>query len=147
MENIKKAVALCEFLNRGDITENDFSSYDENLFETDEGDYLVLTDEQADEKTEEYIQESLWAFNIDFLRGFLPDSVQDEAETILKPLQEKCENENDAVKGLINWEQNKKEIVEEAIRWDGRGHFLSSYDGNEHEIKINDEWVYIYRVN
>lgn len=32
-------------------------------------------------------------------------------------------------------------------RFDGRGHALSSYDGNEHEVKVNGVWLYIYRIN
>jgi hypothetical protein len=32
-------------------------------------------------------------------------------------------------------------------KFDGRGHSLSPYDGNEHEVKIDGEWFYIYRVN
>ena len=30
---------------------------------------------------------------------------------------------------------------------DGRGRSLSSYDGHEHEIKINETEYYIYRTN
>lgn len=32
-------------------------------------------------------------------------------------------------------------------RFDGRGHFLASYDGAEEEEQVNGEWYYIYRVN
>jgi len=32
-------------------------------------------------------------------------------------------------------------------RFDGRGHALGHYDGEEHEEKINGEWYYIYRTN
>jgi hypothetical protein len=32
-------------------------------------------------------------------------------------------------------------------RMDGRGHSLSSYDGYEHEIKINETEYFIYRTN
>lgn len=32
-------------------------------------------------------------------------------------------------------------------RYDGRGHSLSSYDGKENEVKIGDEWFFIYRTN
>ena len=38
-------------------------------------------------------------------------------------------------------------FIEDAISTDGRGHTLSSYDGNEDEIVFNDEWYYIYRTN
>src|SRR5688572_28204867 len=32
-------------------------------------------------------------------------------------------------------------------RMDGRGHALSSYDGDEHEECVDGEWFYIYRTN
>lgn len=32
-------------------------------------------------------------------------------------------------------------------RFDGRGHSLSSYDGNENEQVVNGETYYIYRIN
>ena len=32
-------------------------------------------------------------------------------------------------------------------RFDGRGHCLSSWDGAEHEEKVDGEWFYLYRVN
>lgn len=32
-------------------------------------------------------------------------------------------------------------------RHDGRGHCLSDYDSEEHEIKVDGEHFYIYRVN
>ena len=38
-------------------------------------------------------------------------------------------------------------FIEDVISTDGRGHTLSSYDGNEHEIVFQDEWYYIYRTN
>ena len=38
-------------------------------------------------------------------------------------------------------------FVNDVISSDGRGHTLSSYDGNENEIVFNDEWYYIYRTN
>ena len=38
-------------------------------------------------------------------------------------------------------------FVDDVISSDGRGHSLSSYDGEEHEIVYQDEWYYIYRTN
>ena len=32
-------------------------------------------------------------------------------------------------------------------RFDGAGHHLSGWNGQEHEYKIGDEWIYIYRQN
>ncbi len=129
------------------VTEDDQCSFNEDIFDTSEGEFLVLTDEEADEQTKECIGETLWAFNINFLQGFLASGLQDEAETILKPLQERCESGNEPIKALVDWDNNKDDITQEAISWDGRGHFLSSYDGYEHEVKVNDTYYYIYRVN
>ena len=59
-------------------------------------------------------------------------------------LSEKCESSNEAVKSLI---EDFDHFVDDAVLTDGRGHFLSSYDGEENEVKINNTWYYIYRTN
>jgi hypothetical protein len=38
-------------------------------------------------------------------------------------------------------------FIEDVISTDGRGNTLSSYDGDENEVSLNDEWYYIYRTN
>lgn len=111
--------------------------------------YLVYTDEEADDATKEYILDSLWAFNPHFIlrhtQFFLASSVEeDEAfEDSLKELQGRiCEGANPIVKALIT---NLDEFVSDAIDADGRGHFLASYDGEE--IEINGGKFYAYRTN
>jgi hypothetical protein len=42
---------------------------------------------------------------------------------------------------------NEDDFIEAVVEADGRGHTLSSYDGNENEISFDDEWYYIYRTN
>ena len=42
---------------------------------------------------------------------------------------------------------DEDDFIEGVIESDGRGHTLSSYDGNENEILFDDEWYYIYRTN
>ena len=42
---------------------------------------------------------------------------------------------------------DEDDFIEGVIESDGRGHTLSSYDGNENEITFNNEWYYIYRTN
>ena len=51
---------------------------------------------------------------------------------------------SEAVKSLI---EDFDHFVDDAVLSDGRGHFLSSYDGYEHEVKINGNYYYIYRTN
>jgi len=116
------------------------------LVERDDGGYMVLTDEEADEKAKEYIKTSLWAFNADFICRMcgLPYA----AEEMIRSFQgTECEGANDTILALIENADGIDFFVEQAINADGRGHFLNTYDGEEHEIKHGNEWLYIYKVN
>lgn len=107
-----------------------------------EKDYLVLTDEEANEKTKEYIKESLWAFNANFI---LSECGLDLSGTeSLKEMQQKvCESANDFILSLIEKTCGLDKFVESAIMADGRGHFLSTYDGEE----VEQGEYFIYRLN
>lgn len=111
----------------------------DNRFGVGNDEYYVLTDQEADARTREYIDESLWAFKA----GFIIDhsKLPVEAEIMVAFFQEqKCEGANDTVRALIT---DMDEFVSDAIASDGRGHFLSPYDGEEHEKGR----FFIYRVN
>ena len=118
----------------------------------DDQDYLVLTDEQADEAVREEIEEMVWAFNPSFL--FAHTGVDSGT---LKIVQESlCEDANEAITAMI---KDFDYFVEEAVRMDGRGHFLAGYDHKEHEVrylsvvreglcyKTEETCYYIYRRN
>ena len=105
----------------------------------DAGDYLVLTDEEADERCTEYIKESVWAFTPSFLQAHTGVDAD-----VIKKIQEMCEGANEPLTAMIkdlDW------FVEDAVRCDGRGHFLAGYDHNENEATYNGTTYYIYRVN
>jgi hypothetical protein len=104
----------------------------------------VLTDEEADEKATEYIKETLWAFNASFIASQI-----DLDEEVIQAIHDngKCEDNNDTIYNLINKLGNFETFVEDAVSSDGRGHFISSYDGNENEENVNDTTYYIYRQN
>lgn len=119
----------------------------ENLTEVedfDNDDYLVLTDEEADEKAKEYITDSLWAFNPSFLA-----SMTEFDEEIFQAIADngKCESNNDVIYNTIQKTCGINDFVEAAVQADGRGHFMSSYDGNENEETVHGETFYIYRLN
>lgn len=98
----------------------------------------VLTDEEADAKAEESIAESVWAFRPEFLAAHSDADVE-----VFETLQgtNKCESLNGPVRSLIrDWDR----FVQDAIQADGRGHFLNTYDGEEHELS---DGLYAYRVN
>ena len=108
----------------------------------DSGDYTIYSDSEANEAAKEYILNSAWAFNKNFIIGHCKALDFDKAsESILDAIQEQCESGNDAILKLIDDEQ---EFVDDAIASDGRGHFLSGYDGNEIELENGN---FAYRNN
>jgi hypothetical protein len=107
--------------------------------------YLVMTDEEADEAVKDYISDSVWAFNSDFIIEHSEALDFDEAsKKVVEAIAELCENGNEAMKKLID---DFDEFVEDATSADGRGHFISGYDGSEEMASIGKEDYYIYRTN
>ena len=132
-----KALAKYLELTKEEEKEIHYESYDIYCYGNEE--YLVLTDDEADEKVAEYIKDSVWAFNPSFL-----SSHSGIDEGVFKLLQDKCESANEAVLKLIKDFDN---FVEDAVATDGRGHFISSYDGEENDHEHDNETYYIYRTN
>lgn len=139
------------YYNDSDIVPDD---YTENQFNTPDGDFLVLTDEEATEAAAEYIINSLWAFNADFILeqcGIFETLNCDEwqaAVNSLQAMQEKlCESCNGFFSALINGTCGLETFIENAIdtEYNGRGHFLAAYDDEEN---ISEDGIfYLYRVN
>ncbi len=138
-----RILALAKFLEI-DAEEVSESTYDEKQFDAEGGEYLVLTDSEADDRAAKYIKDSLWAFNASFLAGETSID-QDVYDAIIK--NDKCESNNDAMLSLISSTCGIEDFVKSAISADGRGHFMSSYDGEENEAEVNGETFYIYRTN
>jgi hypothetical protein len=84
--------------------------------DSEPGEYAVLTDEEANERWEEYLD------------SYIDDCILEGKDGALAKYFDRDAWKDDA-------------------RHDGRGHCLSPYDGEEHEIKIDGEWIYIYRTN
>ena len=133
--NKEQFIALLYYLNANE-GQQDWEDVDNMIGE----DYLVLTDEEADDMVRDYIEESAGMFTPSFLSGFTGID-----EEVFKVLQEKGDMAAyDAIRSLI---QDFDGFVEAAVQADGRGHFLAMYDFNEHEVTVNDTTYYIYRVN
>lgn len=109
-------------------------------------DYICLTDSEANEKAAEYIKDSLWAFNASFILSEC--GLDGSGEESLRSMQEKaCESANNFILSLVEKTCGIESFIEAAISADGRGHFMSSYDGEEHEIESDGETFYVYRLN
>ena len=137
--------ALADYLEckMGHLSKETYSHYGLEVFSNGREQYAVGTDSEADEACFENIKESVWAFCSIFICSYcdLPQELADAIESMQK---EKCESANDAILALIEKTQGGLQgFVDEAISADGRGHFLSSYDGDE--IELNG--FYAYRIN
>jgi hypothetical protein len=140
IDNADKVRALCEFLGcePDDIKEGRFDHYGLTVFECGSQEYSIGTDAEADEAAQKAISDSAWAFNASFLASFceLP-------EKVFEAMQGECEGCNDDVLSLIEKSGGISAFAQDAISADGRGHFLSGYDGDENEQGD----FYIYRTN
>lgn len=143
-ENVKLNV-LASFLEE-DAADWTATSYDPNRFECGNREYLVLTDEEADEATAAYIKDSVWAFRASFIASHTGKDLSAAAVKALEKMQgELCEDANELVLALI---EDFDSFVDDAMCEDGRGHFLSQYDGDENEQRDADGMTYyIYRCN
>ena len=133
--DINKVNAVAEFMDLNDIGKANITHQDDHYYTFGNQEYMVLTDAEAQDKVAEYIKETVWAFNPVFLARH--SGIDRE---VFERLQDSCETANDAIFKLI---KNFDELVEDAVGTDGRGHFLSGYDGNENEQGD----FYLYRTN
>ena len=131
----EKVKVVAQHMELNDHDAKGITFTDDNYYSFANEEYLVLTDDEADEKVKEYIKETVWAFNPTFLADH---SCIDQV--VIEKLQESCESANEALLKLI---KNFDDFVEDAVRADGRGHFLAGYDGNENEQGD----FYLYRTN
>ena len=135
---VEALVQFLELNNTNDVEATDWATY-----KAEGKEYRVLTDEEATLCTKGNIIETCSYFTLNFLETMtgIPTIVF-----------EHLEDENEAVFKIIEKTCGIDEFVDEAIRWDGRGHFISCYDGEENEATIEgkdgeDVTMYIYRVN
>ena len=132
----EKKEALIEFLKNEDeeeIKEKEITTatYNENIFYYYNQEYLVLTDEEAEEEAKKEIKNTLWAFNSDFIIEHSKIEYNNRVCEILRNIQsELCEGCQEFIEALV---EDFDEFCEDALDADGRGHFLSYYDGAENE--------------
>lgn len=103
--------------------------------------YMVLFEDEADERARDYIEDALWTFNSSFLSG-----ETDVDEMVFDCLREKrCESCNDAIRSIIDATCGMDDFVDSAISADGRGSYLNYCDGSEDEINVDGDICFIYK--
>ena len=134
-----------------DMDELKQSEYEKDGLQYGKEEYLVLTDMEADARAREDIERSLWAFQPSFILSHcstyerMSNWEYDDAKAALEKIQGHfCESINELIRAMI---ADVDEFVEDAICEDGRGHFISMYDGDENEETVNGVTHYIYRIN
>jgi hypothetical protein len=105
-------------------------------------DVIVADDDNAYWLTTERIEDSLWAFSPEFLASETGLPVE-----VFQALADsgRCESNNEAIAALVEQTCGMDKFVSSAVSADGRGHFLSGYDGEEGEIEIDGDIYYVYR--
>lgn len=124
-----------------DISLDDITEDSAERFSVGTQEYLVLSDDEADVECANQIRDSLWAFNVDFIASHSRGLCTPQAIKAVSEMQAKlCEDANDLMASMID---DMDHFIDDAIKSDGRGHFLSPYDGDE----IEAGEYFIYRVN
>lgn len=100
---------------------------DDDLYENEDGIKVLKDDVDLDEKKEEYVDYFCNSFE-DSIEWFRDNYGKDELKEVV------------VRNNLVDVDK----VVDEAINWDGLGHFLASYDGEEIEL---DNDLFAYRVN
>ena len=138
---MNRKLALINYLKEGLTQEEIKEGYDSCIFLI-QGEYMVLNEQERNEKVKEYIQETLWAF----LPSFLAEEIG-LPEEVFRAISEKCESGNDAILALVEKTCGLDAFVKAAVEADGYGHFLASYDGKEGKVTVEGEDYFIYRIN
>jgi|GEM_PF-2827257 len=92
---------------------------------------IAFSEEEADAAAREAIEDNLWAFNPEFVASHCTVKVP-HLGSIQRELGEDA---GDVYRSLI---KDFDHFVKDAIAADGRGHFLSGYDGEERKLKQCD---------
>lgn len=143
-----KTQALASFLSvdPSDLTIANYDQYGMTVFNYGREEYAVATDDEAEGAVKDAICDSIWAFNASFILSEC--ELPGELEDAIKSFQEdKCEGANDALMALIDKTCGIEAFCNAAVSADGRGHFLSQYDGEENEEEAGGQDFYIYRLN
>ena len=111
-----------------DYDVKDYDHYGLSIIDIEGEEWVLGNDTEVDKAVKSYIEETLWAFN----KSFLSDQTG-LPEEVFSTLQQDGESSNDAILSIVEKCGDMDTLVSDAMSSDGRGHFLSPYDGHEKE--------------
>lgn len=122
------------------------AGYDDTSIKYGREEYLVLTDEEADDRATTTFRETLWACTPRFLASYVPALRSARVERAWADVMgELSDDANPLVEALLG--DRLEEAVKDGLSLDGRGHFLAHYDGAEYDATVDGTTFYIYRTN
>ncbi|QFP93425.1 UNVERIFIED_ORG: hypothetical protein Xoosp15_160 [Xanthomonas phage Xoo-sp15] len=113
--------------------------------------FVVLDSETVESYLIETQRQNLFAFNVKHIMNYLKQDVANDLdvtdfkelrECILNAQEKLCESANGMIQALTDW----KALILEGAEIDGNGHFISPYDGEEHEIKFEGLDLLVYKA-
>ena len=102
--------------------------------------------DELNEKIEEYnerITEIEESPEGDFPEELIDDAVEDRLSDVRRNPEDFIKDWGLDMDNFIN----KRDFIQGVIDADGYGNTLNSYDGNAEEIKVQDKWFYVMRIN
>ncbi|GEM_PF-3836345 len=131
---------LAKFLNR---PENKIFSgeYGCNSYNDITTNYLILTEEEANEEAQKHVWGLIHTFDIDFLMKYL--GKQMTKEKVSELMSKHCDN---CLLVMASLMPDYDLFAKEAIRKYGRAHFICFGDKTEYKVEYNGQLYLIYRM-
>ena len=139
--SIESALAEEFGCDESEIRIQSWDHYGLSVYRVNGKDVAIGADAECDKACQDYIEQTAWAFKPKFILSAcgLPIEL---SEAIGAYCQAECDSANDAMVALIKKTCGMDEFASQAISADGRGHFLSGWDGNEVELS-NGMFAYV----
>ncbi len=145
MDNKMKALmAYLEETDIDELTEETYDHYGLSVYSFGSQEYAIGTEEEVHEAVEQNIKDSLCYFNSQWIVDHIDTELPVKA---IAAIQAEDTDGNETLFELISKLGDWSYFVNDSILADGRGHFLSSYDGEENEVFFEGVWYFIYRTN
>ena len=150
-DEFRRVAALAQFLNvdASDIERSEGDYFGLAFYEADGQEWVVGTEEQAQSAAIAKAKEDVWAFRAQYLA----DGTGIDERAIRAIQETMYENASEPLQKIVEatWNGGLDGFADDAVDEDGRGHFLSGYDGEEQEITVQvggqTQRMYLYRYN
>jgi hypothetical protein len=115
------------------VTNLEYTHYGLAVVQINDTEYAIATSQEKVELAcREYIRDSLWEFNPEFLVDYIPNTSDRLIESLKRLQVSVCKDCNDLILAAVG--DNFEKLVEDAIAINGANNLLSPYDGLEWPI-------------